>query len=68
MNKTEKQGVTNRIVQVTENLDPLEFGLVVDFASLRGLKRATALKMHLRETLPSRIADEKAKVNGVHNG
>ena len=46
-------------LRLTDKTDPKEFKLVDDWATLKGLKRTTALKMHIRETLPARIANEK---------
>jgi hypothetical protein len=45
-----------KAIMIASGRDPEEFGLVEELASLLGLKRATALKLHLRESLPSKIA------------
>jgi hypothetical protein len=46
--------VKQRAVLLREGFDP-EYGLVNRLASVQGLKLATALKMHLRETLPAKV-------------
>lgn len=67
MTKPIKNEPRKRLVQISEKNDKTEFGLVDELASLLGLKRATALKLYLRENLPGSLAKLKAKVNGVCN-
>lgn len=67
MSKASKNEEKRRLVQISEKTDKTEFGLVNELASLLGLKRATALKLYLRENLPASIARIKNKVNEVNH-
>jgi len=59
----EEQALSEKVIylRLTDKDDPKEFKLVDDWAKTKGLKRTTALKMHIRETLPQRIAQDKIK-------
>jgi hypothetical protein len=62
-NNTESQ---TGYLQINSENDPDEFSMIVELASLLGLKRATVLKLHLRETLPNRITELKANLTHIN--
>lgn len=56
----EKQ--TDEMVSFSAVFTREENDLVEQFASLLGICKSTAIKMHLRQTLPAKIAELKGKV------
>ena len=46
---------TNQYILLDGEKDKDEFDMIKEFSKLMGLKNTTALKLHLRQTLPNEI-------------